>query len=295
MNVRILLLGSEGQVGWEAQRALGVLGDIVPITRQQCDLSDLYQVRVLVNKVAPDVIVNAAAYTAVDRAEADEAAATVLNADLPRVLAEESERGGRWLIHYSTDYVFDGASVGAYDESALTNPQSVYGRTKLAGERSARDTAKHLVFRTSWVFGSHGSNFLKTMLRLGRTRKSVRVVADQVGAPTSAALIADVTAHALKQALRNSNASGLYHLTSTGETSWHGYAQFIMAEAGRLGAKILCSPSNVEPIAAANYPAAATRPANSKLRTSQLQDTFSLALPGWEQQVTRTLKILLKD
>lgn len=295
MSRRILLLGSQGQVGWEAQRTLSVLGDVVPISRKECDLSDLDKVRALTKEIAPDAIVNAAAYTAVDGAESDQASASVLNTELPRVLAEEADRLGAWLVHYSTDYVFDGVAAGWYAEEAQTNPQSVYGRTKLAGEASVRAAATHLVFRTSWVFGNHGGNFLKTMLRLGRTRESLTVVADQIGAPTSAALIADVTAHALARALEDSSVGGLYHLASSGETSWHGYAQYIMSEARRLGTDMTCTADKVAPIPAADYPVAATRPANSRLDTSRLQNTFSLALPAWQPQVTRTLEILLKD
>lgn len=295
MSLRILLLGSQGQVGWEAQRALSVLGEVVPISRKECDLTDLSKVRALTRELAPGIIVNAAAYTAVDAAEADEPGARMLNAGLPSVLAEEADRLDAWLVHYSTDYVFDGAASGRYTEDAPTNPQSIYGKTKLDGERCVCAISKHLVFRTSWVFGSHGGNFLKTMLRLGQTRDSLTVVADQVGAPTSAALIADVTAHALASALKNESVAGLYHLVSAGETSWHGYAQYIMYEASRLGAEMLCKVDKISPIASADYPVAATRPANSRLDTTRLQNTFSLTLPAWQPQVTRTLEILLKN
>lgn len=293
MRHAILLLGSNGQVGWELQRSLSVLAPVVAVTRAECDLSDEGAVRKLVRRVAPCAIVNAAAYTAVDAAESDEAGATRLNATLPAVLADEAAGLDAWLLHYSTDYVFDGAKPDAYDESDAPNPQNVYGRTKLQGEQAAQAWRRHLVLRTSWVFGAHGGNFLKTMLRLGRERAELSVVDDQVGAPTSAALIADVSAHMLSAVLNGRNAAGLYHLASSGHTSWCGYARFIMAEARRLGADMQCTPESVRAIPGSAYPTPARRPANSRLDTRRLSETFGLVLPSWQAQASRVLETLL--
>ncbi|MES2187423.1 MAG: dTDP-4-dehydrorhamnose reductase [Pseudomonadota bacterium] len=298
MGAPILLLGKDGQVGYELQRALPLLGPVVAVGRAECDLADLDAVRALVRRVAPGAIVNAAAYTAVDKAESDTAAAERINAGLPGLLAEEAAARDAWLLHYSTDYVFDGSSERAWSENDPTAPLGAYGRSKRAGEAAVQALApRHLVLRTSWVFGAHGGNFLKTMLRLGRQRDTLNVVADQWGAPTGAALIADVSAHALKAVLAVQGdpaaAGGLYHLASAGETSWHGYARFIMAEAARLGADMRCTPEAVLPIPASAYPLPAPRPANSRLDTTALRARFGLALPGWQAQVTRVLETLL--
>jgi len=289
----ILLLGGNGQVGWELQRSLSVLAPIVTVTRAECDLADEGAVRRLVRDVAPRAIVNAAAYTAVDAAENDEAGAACLNATLPAILADEAAGLDAWLLHYSTDYVFDGNKPGAYDESDTPDPQNVYGRTKLRGEHAAQAWRRHLVLRTSWVFGAHGGNFLKTMLRLGRERTELNVVDDQVGAPTSAALIADVSAHMLAAVLNGRDAAGLYHLASSGHTSWCGYARFIMAEARRLGLDMRCTPESVHAIPGSAYPTPARRPANSRLDTRLLSETFGLVMPSWQVQASRVLESLI--
>lgn len=289
----VLLLGSRGQVGWELQRSLAPLGPVVAINRTECNLADLDAVRGLVRQVAPIAIVNAAAYTAVDAAETDEAAAHRINTELPRLLAAEAGRLESWLVHYSTDYVFDGEKAGAYQESDDPAPLSVYGQTKLLGEFGARGCARHLVLRTSWVFGEHGGNFLKTMLRAARIRNSLNVVDDQVGAPTSARLIADVTAHTLHAVLNGRGEPGLYHLASSGYTSWCGYARQVLAQAQQLGAALTCGPDNVHAIAGADWPTAARRPINSRLDTARLSAVFGLSMPSWESQVSQVLQTLL--
>ncbi len=290
----LLLLGKDGQVGWELQRALPLLGPVVAVGRAECDLADPDAVRALVRRTAPRAIVNAAAYTAVDQAESDRAGAWRINAELPALLAGEAAALDAWLVHYSTDYVFDGSGEAPWRESDEPAPLGAYGRSKLDGEQAAQTAPRHLVFRTSWVFGAHGGNFLKTMLRLGRERDGLNVVADQWGAPTGAALIADATAHALKAVLPDRDATGgLFHLASDGVTNWHGYARHIMAEAARLGAPMRCTPDAVRPIPASAYPLPAPRPANSRLDTARLRSVFGLSLPSWESQATRVLETLL--
>jgi dTDP-4-dehydrorhamnose reductase len=279
----ILVTGVNGQVGFELLRTLQGLGRVVAIDRSSLDLSDLERVRSVVREFKPSIIVNPAAYTAVDKAETDVDVAMRLNADAPRVLAEEAARIGATLVHYSTDYVFDGTKDGAYVESDATNPQNVYGASKLAGEQAIEAVGcAHLIFRTSWVYGRRGKNFLLTMLRLGAERPELRVVADQFGAPTWTKTIATSTAHILAQGLAAERAdwwedrSGTYHLTSAGETSWHGFAQAIVDIAiGENGPKIL-------PIPASDYPVPAKRPANSRLSHRKLSETFGLYLPDWE-------------
>jgi dTDP-4-dehydrorhamnose reductase len=279
----ILVTGVNGQVGFELLRTLQGLGRVVAIDRSSLDLSDLERVRSVVREFKPSIIVNPAAYTAVDKAETDVDVAMRLNADAPRVLAEEAARIGATLVHYSTDYVFDGTKDGAYVESDATNPQNVYGASKLAGEQAIEAVGcAHLIFRTSWVYGRRGKNFLLTMLRLGAERPELRVVADQFGAPTWTKTIATSTAHILAQGLAAERAdwwedrSGTYHLASAGETSWHGFAQAIVDIAiGENGPKIL-------PIPASDYPVPAKRPANSRLSHRKLSETFGLYLPDWE-------------
>ncbi len=294
MTAPILLLGRNGQVGWELQRALAVLGPVHAVGRADCDVADEAAVRRLVRGVAPCVIVNATAYTAVDKAESEVDAAMRVNARLPGVLAQEARTLDAWLVHYSTDYVFDGRRDGHYAETDTPNPQSVYGRSKLAGESTIRqEWDKHLILRTSWVFGAHGGNFLKTMLRLGRERSELNVVDDQFGAPTSAALIADITAHVLAALRQGRGGAGTYHLASAGDTTWCRYARYILAQANALGAATLCPPDAVHAIPSSAYPVPALRPANSRLDTSLLRATFGLALPTWQEQVQRVLETLL--
>jgi dTDP-4-dehydrorhamnose reductase len=296
---RILLTGKEGQVGFELQRALSPLGEVFAMGRADCDLADPDAIRAMVEATRPTIIVNPAAYTAVDKAETERALAFAVNALAPAVLAEEAAKTGALLVHYSTDYVFDGRKQGAYLEQDLAAPQSVYGMSKLAGEEAIRSVdTRHLILRTSWVFGVHGKNFLKTILRLARERDGLRVVADQIGAPTSAALIADVTADILGQYLRdrdkvdNPDRFGTFHLTASGETSWHGYARSIVATGLEMGMPIKMSPGAISPISTDDYPVPAPRPANSRLNTEKLKSTFNLVLPDWRVGVTDVLNRL---
>lgn len=289
----ILILGANGQVGWELQRALAPLGQLTICDRQRGDLEDLPGLRALVNAVRPAIIVNAAAYTAVDKAEADLDRARRVNADAVGLLAELAAEQGAWLVHYSTDYVFDGSGDQPFAEDAPAGPLNTYGRTKLAGEQAIlRSGCRHLIFRTSWVYAARGGNFAKTMLRLAADREELRVVADQIGAPTSAELIADVTALALARLRHAHDAealAGIYHLAAGGETSWHGYARFVIEHANRLGWPLRTLPARVLPIMTHEYPLPAPRPHNSRLDTRKLQSAFDLTLPAWEFHVQRML------
>lgn len=278
--MNILLTGKHGQVGWELQRTLLPLGRVAAFGHAELDLADAGAVRRKLDEVRPDVIVNAAAYTAVDKAESESDLAHAINAAAPALLAQEAARRGTLLIHYSTDYVYDGAKAAPYVESDPTNPLGAYGRSKLAGEAGIRAAGcDHMVFRTSWVYSSRGANFLRTILRLAAEREELRIVADQVGAPTWARLIAEATAHALRQAMQERSGgkfeSGVFHLTAAGETSWHGFASAIVAGRGGLRVK------TVTPITTAEYPLPAKRPANSRLDTGAFRARFGLALPDW--------------
>lgn len=280
----ILVTGVNGQVGYELLRSLQGLGRVVACDRSMLDLADLERVRSVVRELKPAIIVNPAAYTAVDKAETDIDAARRLNADVPRVFAEEAARSGATLIHYSTDYVFDGTKSGAYAETDSTNPQNVYGLTKLEGEQAIAATGcAHLILRTSWVYGRRGKNFLLTMLKLAEERPELRIVADQIGAPTWSNTIAAGTAHIVAQGLAARDEdwwrsrSGTYHLASTGETSWCGFAQAIFGIA-RSGA----GPA-VVPIPASEYPVPAARPGNSRLSTRKVNEVFGLHLPAWDE------------
>jgi len=279
--VKILLIGCGGQLGRELKRSLACLGELVACDREQMDLSSPDALRATVRAKAPTVIVNAAAYTAVDRAEAEAAVAEAINATAPGILAEEAKRLGALLVHYSTDYVFDGAKATPYTEDDIPAPLSAYGRSKRRGEQAiAAGGARHLIFRTSWVFGLHGSNFLKTMLHLGRrsceTGDQLRVIDDQIGAPTWTRHLADATALVLA---RREQPSGLYHLAAAGATSWHSYAEAIFQEAHRAG--LLERLPRVQAIPSAEYPLPASRPANSRLDCSHFHRDFGLALPDW--------------
>jgi dTDP-4-dehydrorhamnose reductase len=275
--MKILLAGCAGQLGRELKRSLACLGEVIACDRRQLDLAQADSLRAMVRAMGPTVIINAAAYTAVDKAEAEPAAADAINALAPGILAEEAKRTGALLIHYSTDYVFDGTKATAYTEDDTPAPLSAYGRSKLAGERAiVAAGARHLIFRTSWVFGLHGANFMKTMLRLGKERDELRVVGDQVGAPTWTRHLADVAALTLA---RKEIPDGLYHLAAAGETSWHGYAEAIFAEAQRSG--LMEKSPVVHRIASADYPLPAPRPANSRLDCTKFRRDFNLALPDW--------------
>ncbi len=275
--MKILLAGSGGQLGRELKRSLACLGDLVACDHQRLDLAQPDALRDAVRAEAPAVIVNAAAYTAVDRAEVEPTLAEAINAVAPGVLAEEAKRLGALLIHYSTDYVFDGAKSSPYSEDDLAAPLSSYGRGKLGGERAIAATGcRHLIIRTSWVYGLHGANFMKTMLRLGKERDELRVVGDQIGAPTWTRHLADATALIIA---RREVPGGLYHLAAAGETSWHGYAEAIFVEAQRAG--LLDKRPQVHRITSAEYPLPAPRPANSRLDSSRFQRDSGLALPHW--------------
>ena len=292
--MKILVTGKNGQVGFELRRALAPLGEVVAVDHRECDLADADAIRALVRAVAPDVIVNPAAYTAVDKAESDQQTAFAVNARAPGILGEEAARLGALVVHYSTDYVFDGAKDGSYSETDRPDPQSVYGSTKYAGERAlAEATPRHLILRTSWVVGAHGGNFAKTMLRLAAERERLNVVADQFGAPTTAALLADLTAQLVRQHQRENKEGfpyGTYHVTNAGETSWYDYARFILAEALAAGKTLKAGPDAVSPLTTAEYPTPAKRPANSRLDTSHFRNTFGLRLPPWQESLRHVLQ-----
>lgn len=296
--MKILLLGRGGQVGWELQRSLAVLGDLVALDFDAAgnpdglcgDFSDLSGLAETVRRVAPDVIVNSAAHTAVDKAESEPAFARTLNALAPGVLAAEASRLGAWLVHYSTDYVFDGSGDTPWREDDAKAPLSVYGQTKLEGERAVASCPRHLTLRTSWVYAARGGNFAKTMLRLAAERETLTVIDDQIGAPTSAELLADVTAHALRAAMHKPELAGVYHCVAGGETSWHAYACFVLEQALQLGWALRAGPANVAPIPTASYPTPARRPLNSRLSTHKLQSAFGLQLPHWQVHARRMLQ-----
>lgn len=296
--MKILLLGMYGQIGWELQRSLSPLGNMVALGRdsqEYCgDLANLHGIRETVRQVAPDIIVNAAAYTGVDRAESEPDLARLVNATAPGVLAEEAQKLGAWLVHYSTDYVFDGSGNAPRLETDPTGPVNVYGQTKLEGEQLIQQTCeKHLIFRTSWVFASRGANFARSMLHLAKEKDRLRVVDDQIGAPTSAELLADVTAHAVQDIKTRTDHSGIYHLTASGETSWYGYAKFLIETAKLSYPKLKLDPRVIEAIPSEDFPTPAKRPHNSRLDTSKLKSTFNLHLPDWHDGVTRVLTELL--
>lgn len=298
--MKILLTGRNGQVGFELQRALAPLGTVHAVDSGDCDLADEQALRALIRGSRPDIIVNPAAYTAVDRAE-DEAGrklANAVNAIAPGVMGEEAARLGAAVIHYSTDYVFDGQKATPYVETDTTAPLGAYGRSKRDGEQALMcSTPRHLVLRTSWVVGAHGSNFAKTMLRLAAERDELRVVSDQLGAPTSAALIADLTAHLVRQLQREGMEPfpyGLYHATAGGETSWCDYARFVIGYALRTGHTLRVTPNDVHPIDSDQYPTAARRPANSRLDTTLFRSTFGFELPHWQEGLGHILQQILR-
>ncbi|MBQ0958359.1 dTDP-4-dehydrorhamnose reductase [Ideonella sp. 4Y11] len=292
--MKILLLGQGGQVGWELQRALAPLGEVIGLDRHSRELhADLGQPEALaatVRAVRPDVIVNAAAHTAVDKAESEPALAQAINADAPGVLAREAAALGATLLHYSTDYVFDGSGHAPRDEDAATAPLSVYGRSKLGGEQQIQASGcRHLILRTSWVYAARGGNFAKTMLRLAAEREALNVIDDQIGAPTGAELLADVSAQALRTLQQRPELAGLYHCVAGGEVSWHGYARHVIEWARAQGRPIKVAPEAIRPIPTSQYPTPAQRPLNSRLDTRRLQAAFGLVLPHWQTGVERML------
>ena len=292
--MNILLLGKGGQVGWELQRSLAVLGNVTALdfdSPEHCgDFSNPQGVAETVRALRPQVIVNAAAHTAVDKAESEPELARLLNATTPGVLAQEAARLGAWLVHYSTDYVFDGSGERPWVEDDAPAPLSVYGATKLEGEQLIRQAGcQHLILRTSWVYAARGGNFAKTMLRLAQERERLTVIDDQWGAPTSAELLADVTAHALRQLLKRPEDGGLYHCVAAGETTWHSYAKYVLEHARQAQAAIKIKATEVAPVPTSAFPTPARRPHNSRLNTTRLQTTFGLTLPHWQQGVARML------
>ena len=295
--MKILLLGKNGQVGWELQRSLAPLGELIALDRAGgADLGNAEALAATVRAVAPDIIVNAAAYTAVDKAESEPELASLINAAAPGLLAHEAAKIGALLVHYSTDYVFDGSGSRPWTEADTPAPLSVYGRTKLEGEQAIQSACPHhLILRTSWVYAARGGNFAKTMLRLAQERERLTVIDDQFGAPTGADLLADVTAHAIRQVLQRPGDAGLYHLTASGETSWHGYAKHVLAQVKRAQAAIKIVATEVAAVPTSAFPTPAMRPLNSRLDTGKLQTTFGLSLPHWQLGVDRMLAETLPD
>lgn len=295
----ILLLGKNGQVGWELQRALAPLGNVIALDRNGqdglCgDIGNLDGLRGTIEQIKPDLLVNAAAYTAVDQAQSEPELAATLNHHAPALMAELMKALGGCLIHYSTDYVFDGSGNQPWQETDTTGPLNVYGATKLAGEQAIQASGcAHLIFRTSWVYASRGNNFAKTMLRLGKERETLNVINDQIGAPTGVELIADVTAHALRQWQHQPDISGIYHLAAQGETSWYDYARYVFDWAKSAGLPLALQ--SVNPIPSEDYPAPAIRPKNSRLDCNKLKTTFNLQLPDWKQGVNRMLQETNKE
>ena len=306
--MKILLFGANGQVGWELQRSLSPLGELIALDRNgissssSCDsgttqltglcgdLANLAGITATVQRVRPDVIVNAAAYTAVDKAESDFDNAHLINALAPEALAKAAASVGAWLVHYSTDYVFDGSGSTPWVETDPTGPLSVYGSTKFEGEqRIAAACAKHLIFRTSWVYAARGGNFAKTMLRLAQERETLNVINDQFGAPTGADLLADVTAHAIQQVQQQPAHAGLYHFVASGETTWHGYAKHVVGQVKQMQTAIKIISKDIVAVPTSAYPTPAQRPLNSRLNTAKLHSTFGLTLPPWQQGVDRML------
>lgn len=297
--MKLLLLGKNGQVGWELQRALAPLGELVACDfdspgELRADFAQPESLAALVQRVRPDVIVNAAAHTAVDKAESEPALAQALNATAPAVLAREAAALGAWLLHYSTDYVFDGSGDQPRDEDDAPGPLSVYGRTKWEGEAAIRASGcRHLILRTSWVYAARGGNFARTMLRLAAERDELKVIDDQIGAPTGADLLADVSAHALRTLQQRPELAGTYHCVAAGHTSWHGYARFVIEWARAHGHPVKVAPEAIHPTPTRSYPTPAQRPLNSRLGTARLQAAFGLRLPPWQAGVERMLREVL--
>ena len=296
--MNILLLGKGGQVGWELQRSLSVLGQVTALdfdSQEHCgDFSQPDGVAAAVRAINPDVIVNAAAHTAVDKAESEPDFARLLNATTPGRIAQEAKALGALLVHYSTDYVFDGSGDAPRTEEAATGPLSVYGATKLEGEQLIQQSGcQHLILRTSWVYAARGGNFAKTMLRLAQEREKLTVIADQWGAPTGADLLADVTAHAIRHLRQRPQDGGLYHCVAAGETNWHAYANYVITQARQAHPAIQIKANDIAPVPTSAYPTPARRPLNSRLNTARLQATFGLTLPPWQQGVARMLAEIL--
>lgn len=297
--MKILLLGKNGQVGWELQRSLAPLGEVVALDFDSpgplsADFSKPESLAATVRAVAPDVIVNAAAHTAVDKAESEPDLARAINATAPGVLAREAAARGAWLVHYSTDYVFDGSGNTPRDEDAPTGPLNVYGQTKLEGEEAIRASGcRHLLLRTCWVYGARGGNFARTMLKLAQEREALKVIDDQIGAPTGADLLADLTAHMIRAARGDEALAGTYHAVASGETSWHGYASHVIAFARAAGVPLKLAEGSVQAVSTSEFPLPARRPLNSRLDTRLLRERFGLVLPNWRVGVDRMLAEVL--
>lgn len=294
--MNILLFGKTGQVGWELQRALAPLGDLIAVdvhSEDYCgDFSNPKGIAETIRRVHPDIIVNAAAYTAVDKAETEVEYSRQLNAHSVEVVAKEAASIGSWVIHYSTDYIFPGTGCVPWRETDEPSPLNIYGETKLEGERALQHHCeKYIILRTSWVYASRGNNFAHTMLRLGKERQELSVIDDQYGAPTGAELLADCTAHAIRVALKKPDVAGVYHLAASGVTTWHGYAAMIIAEARKMG--VVLATTALKPVSSEDYPTKALRPLNSRLNTDKFQKTFGLKLPHWESGVKRMLTEVL--
>lgn len=295
--MKILVTGKDGQVGHELMRSLAPLGKLVGVGVKECDLAQSAEIDALLDRVKPDIIINPAAYTEVDKAESQPAIAHAVNAEAPELLARFAARHNIPIIHFSTDYVFDGMKDGAYLEDDEANPGSVYGKTKWLGEEAVRKVAaKHIIIRTSWVFGSHGVNFLKTMLKLAQERDKLSVVSDQFGAPTSARMLADVVAQIVTELGEpgSDRKYGTYHVAARGETSWHGYAKVVVEKAIMLGMEVKINPKEIKPISSKEYPMPAPRPANSRLDTTKVRTVFSVSLPEWQDEVEKVIQELVK-
>ena len=293
--MKILLLGKNGQVGWELQRALAPLGELTALDFDtpgpwRADFTQPQTLAPMLRALRPDVIVNAAAHTAVDQCESEPELARTLNAAAPGLLAQQAATSGAWLVHYSTDYVFDGSGHTARDETAATGPLGIYGSTKLEGEDLIRASGcKHLILRTSWVYAARGGNFARTMLKLAAERETLNIIDDQIGAPTGADLLADITAHALRRAMAEPALAGIYHAVAAGETHWFGYARYVIEWARQRGHAIKVAPEAILPVPTSAYPTPARRPLNSRLDTHKLQSSFGLVLPHWQTGVERML------
>ena len=299
--MKILLLGKDGQVGWELQRALAPLGEVIALGRDSlaplnADFQNFEALVATVRTIAPQIIVNAAAYTAVDKSEREPELARTINATAPGALAREAAALGAWLLHFSTDYVFDGSGAAPWSESSPTGPLNVYGATKLAGEEEILASGcSHLILRTSWVYAARRNNFARTMLKLARSRNSIEVVDDQFGAPTGADLLADVSAHCLRTALNHSDVSGIYHAVAQGETSWHGYACHVIEFALAAGQSLLTTPRSVVAVPSQSLALTARRPSNSRMNTNKLTQTFGLTMPPWQSGVNRMLSEVMEQ
>lgn len=292
--MKILLFGKNGQLGWELQRSLLPLGQVLSVGRKDVNMEDMNALSKCVQQFQPDIVVNAAAYTAVDKAESEPEKAYLINSEAVGVLASEANKYNAWLVHFSTDYVFDGKKSSPYDEEDKSIPLSIYGKSKLGGEKLIqKNHTKYLIFRTSWVYGAHGHNFAKTILKLAKEKEELKIINDQFGAPTSAELIADITALALFKIGQTTNFEdyrGIYHLTASGETSWHGFAQAIIERAHLYkNIRIRTLPESVKTITTNEYPVAATRPKNSRLTTSKLCKKFNVYLPDWHYHMHRLI------